>query len=57
MPVHNGKDSLGSFYQWGNHGHKYYYISGNSRSRLSARGKATRQGRAAYANGYKGKGY
>lgn len=51
MPVHkiqttrNGKSVTG--YQWGNHG-KIYTGPG-------AKEKAAAQGRAAYANGYKGK--
>lgn len=44
MPVHRTK---GGGYQWGNSG-KIYYGSG-------AKEKAEKQGRAAYANGYKGK--
>lgn len=46
MPIYKGKDSKGSYYQWGQHGKKY-------RGR-GARSKAARQGRAAYANGYRG---
>jgi len=43
MPVHK----KGSGYQWGGHG-KVYTGPG-------AKAKAAAQGRAAYANGYKGK--
>lgn len=43
MPVHKTKGG----YQWGSHG-KVYRGKG-------ARSKAARQGRAAYANGYRGK--
>jgi hypothetical protein len=46
MPVHKGKDSKGPYYQWGKHGKKY-------RGRDAAK-KAARQGRAAYAHGYRG---
>lgn len=42
MPVHKA----GSGYQWGNHG-KVYHGAG-------AQAKAAAQGRAAYANGYRG---
>lgn len=47
MPVHKGRDSKGTYYQWGRHGKKY-------RGKGAAE-KATRQGRAAYAHGYRGK--
>ncbi|MBI3331813.1 hypothetical protein HYZ99_02525 [Candidatus Peregrinibacteria bacterium] len=45
MPVHKGRDSKGEYYQWGKHGKKY-------RGR-GAKGKAARQGRAAFAHGYR----
>lgn len=45
MPVHKvGKNC----YKWGGHGKKY--------CGSNAKAKAARQGRAAYANGYRGKG-
>lgn len=44
MPVHK----QGKGYQWGNHGKIY--------SGPGAEAKAAKQGRAAYANGYKGSG-
>jgi len=44
MPVQWGKDSHGSFYRWGQSGHKYYYIINNKRSRDNARKKAHKQG-------------
>jgi hypothetical protein len=43
MPVHRGKDSKGSFYQWGGEGKKYHYTSGNKSSRDAAKKKAERQ--------------
>ena len=52
MPVHkvtttrNGKPATG--YKWGQHGHVY--------TGPGAQSRAAAQGRAAYANGYKGKG-
>lgn len=55
MPVHSGKDSKGSYYQWGNSGKKYYYISGNKRSREVAKKKAHKQGVAIHASGWLGK--
>jgi hypothetical protein len=50
MPVRKHKDNKGSFYQWGSHGAKYYYIPGNAKSRNAAKAKATRQGIAISAN-------
>ena len=55
MPVHRGKDSKGCFYQWGEHGKKYYYKAGDKSERDEAKQKAGKQGRAAYASGYRGK--
>ncbi|MBI3336638.1 hypothetical protein HYZ98_03690 [Candidatus Peregrinibacteria bacterium] len=46
MSVHKGRDNRGEYYQCGNHGKKY-------RGR-GAVAKAARQGRAAYAHGYRG---
>lgn len=46
MPLHQRRDSKGPYYIWGEHGKKYYYISGNARSREIARKKAMRQARA-----------
>lgn len=45
MPVHPVK---GGGYQWGSHGKVY--------RGKNAKKKAAAQGRAAYANGYRGKG-
>ncbi|HEU4321042.1 MAG TPA: hypothetical protein VFS66_13300 [Acidimicrobiia bacterium] len=53
MPVRRGKDSNGPYYQWGKSGKKYRYESGNKSSRESAKGKATKQGQAAHASGYR----
>lgn len=53
MPVHSGKDSIGMYYQWGNHGKKYYYKNRNKVSKDLAKRKATLQGIAAHANGYR----
>ena len=49
MPVRRSKDSKGSYYQFGHHGKKYYYVSGSKRSRTIAINKAKRQGRAEHA--------
>lgn len=50
MPVHRGKDSKGSYYQWGDSGKKYRYENGDKSSRERAKQKAKRQGRAAHAS-------
>jgi hypothetical protein len=54
MPVHRGSNKYGYYYQWGNHGKKYYYVPNNVKSRNLSYALATIQGRAAYAHGYKG---
>ena len=54
MPTKSGKDSKGSYYQWGN-GKKFYYQAGDKESREEAKEKADKQGRAVYASGYKKK--
>lgn len=46
MPLHRRKDSKGPYFIWGEHGKRYYYKSGNVRSRELARSKAMRQARA-----------
>lgn len=44
MPVHGGKDVVNNYFQWGQHGKKYYYRSvGGARI---AKDKASLQGRA-----------
>lgn len=50
MPVHRGWDKSGCYYQWGNHGRKYYYTAGDAVSRNDAQARAERQGRAAHAH-------
>jgi hypothetical protein len=50
MPVHRRVDKKGPYYQWGNHGKKYYYIPNNTRMRNIAKNKALQQGRAIKAN-------
>lgn len=54
MPVRRSKDGEGPYYQWGDSGKKYHYEPGNARSRRLAKDKATKQGQAAHAGGYKG---
>jgi len=53
MPIHCEKDSTGSYCQWGNHGKKYYYTSGNKSSRDVAMQKARKQAVAIYASGWR----
>jgi hypothetical protein len=48
MPVHKTTLKGKPAYQWGEHGTKY--------TGSDAKEKATKQGQAAYAHGYKGKG-
>lgn len=55
MPIFRRRDADGPFYQWGDRGAKYHYISGNKRSREFAYNKAAKQAGAAYAHGYRGK--
>jgi hypothetical protein len=43
MPIQRRIDRNGPYYQWGNQ-KKYYYISGNMKSRHSAFSKAVMQG-------------
>ena len=54
MPIHRGKDSNGSFYQWGDR-KKYYYTPSNKLERDNAKLKALKQSRAIFASGYKKK--
>ena len=54
MPVKYGRDKYGPFFRWG-HQHKYYYTSGNKKSRLIAFELARRQGNAIFKSGYKPK--
>lgn len=46
MPINNSYDAIGPFYIWGQHGKKYRYVKGNTRSRMIAREKARKQGAA-----------
>jgi len=43
MPIHNGIDKKGHYYQWGNQ-KKYYYTIKNRKSREEAYKKAKKQG-------------
>lgn len=52
MPVHLGKDKKGNFAQWGG-GKRYHFTTASGKS--AAKNKASKQGQAAYAHGYKEK--
>jgi hypothetical protein len=54
MPVRRHEDGDGPYYQWGDSGKKYRYKPGDKESRERAKKKATKQGQAAHAAGYKG---
>lgn len=53
MPIHRGKDSEGSFWQWGQHGAKYHWKKGSVKSCWQAYKKAQAQAKAAHANGWR----
>lgn len=46
MPVRLKKDSSGPYYQWGDHGAKYYFVPSSRQSQLIAKNRAERQGKA-----------
>ena len=46
MPIRRRRNNHGSYYQWGKKGKKYYFRSGNEKSKRKAYMKAVRQGRA-----------
>ena len=54
MPIKRGVDVYGSYFRWGLHGKKYYYTTGNKKSRDAAYEKARKQAIAARASGWKG---
>jgi hypothetical protein len=55
MPVAKHHTTEGWFYQWGEHGKKYFYDPGDPESEAEAKHKAGLQGRAAHAHGFHGK--
>jgi hypothetical protein len=55
MPIHRGIENGKSYFQWGKHGAKYFYVRGDQSSREKAKRKAIKQAEAIYAHGYKGK--
>ncbi|MDR3593233.1 hypothetical protein [Clostridium sp.] len=46
MPVHKGIEKGQPYFQWGEHGKKYFYIAGNKPTLDYAKAKAKLQGRA-----------
>ena len=48
MPIHLGRDVLGSYYRYGKQ-KKYYFIPDNERSKENAYIKCVKQARAIYA--------
>ena len=55
MPVKIHHTSVGWYYQWGEHGKKYFFDPDNPEAKSAAENMAMRQGRAAFAHGYRGK--
>ena len=55
MPIHRSSDEHGPYYQWGNHGKKYYYMSGNIADRQNAYNNAYKQAIAIYVSGWREK--
>jgi len=54
MPVKIHHPSERWYYQWGEHGKKYFFDPDNPEAKTMAKNKALRQGRAAFAHGYRG---
>ena len=50
MPIRDSVDEKGSYFQWGEHGKKYYYESKNPKSKQTARKKAWKQSRAIFTS-------
>ena len=55
MPVRTGKDKTGCYAIWGSSGRKYYFECGNEEAKKKAQGKASKQGQAVHASGWKEK--
>lgn len=53
MPIHKSYDSKGYYYQWGNHGKKYYFNKDCSSCKKRAYNKAKKQMIAIYASGWR----
>jgi len=52
MPVKQGRDKDGPYYQWGDSGKKYHYPARDKAARERAKEQASKQGQAAHARGY-----
>jgi hypothetical protein len=55
MPVKLHHTSEGWYYQWGEHGKKYFFDPDKPEEKTMAQNNVVRQGRAAFAHGYHGK--
>jgi len=55
MPIKRGQENGKYYYQYGESGKKYFYITNNNRSRRIARGKAKKQQTASHVNQAGGK--
>ncbi len=55
MPVKMHHTIEGWYFQWGEHGKKYFFDPDDPSSKSRAKSNAERQGRAAFAHGYRGK--
>lgn len=55
MPVKMHHTVEGWYFQWGEHGKKYFFDPDDPSSKSKAKNNAARQGRAAFAHGYRGK--
>lgn len=53
MPIHKRIDSRGSYFQYGNHGKKYYFDILSDNSIINAYNKALKQQTAIYLSGYR----
>lgn len=54
MPIHAGRNYFGHYFQWGEHGKKYYFNPKVKTSERAAYLRAESQMRAAYLHGYRG---
>ena len=50
MPIHEGYENGSMYYQWGEHGKKYFYDRGNEEAKQTAYSLALRQQKAIYAS-------
>lgn len=52
MPIHQGKDKHGYYYQWG-HQTKYYYNPKSKSSENKAYSRSVQQAKAIFSSGYR----